>query len=153
MDMKEGDLLTNSDRRRIRVLFVCTGNTCRSVLAEYIARHRFGNVIDAASVGIKPQTAVDAASAIETLKELGIDASRHQPRGLAEIDPEGFDRVVTMEPYVAKKFKEKFPSFSQDRLTKWSINDPWDDPAAYKGCAERIYAQLRAFLKTQGGPA
>jgi protein-tyrosine-phosphatase len=151
--MTATDLLSKSDRQRIRILFVCTGNTCRSVFAEYIARHRFGDVIEAASVGVRPQTAVDAASAIETLKELGIDASGHQPRGLDEVDPEAFDRVVTLEPYVARKFKAKFPCFPEDRLTKWNINDPWDDPAAYKGCAEKIYAQLRAFLKTLASPA
>ncbi|MCZ2153395.1 MAG: hypothetical protein LC114_05770 [Bryobacterales bacterium] len=146
--MTESDPLSSSDQRRIRVLFVCTGNTCRSVLAEYIARYRFGNAVESASVGIRPQNAIDASSAIETLKELGIDASRHQPRGLDEVDPEAFDRVVAMEPYVARKFKEKFPSFPPEKLTKWNINDPWDDPAAYKGCAERIFSQLRAFLKT-----
>jgi arsenate reductase len=139
---------SHADQRRIRILFVCTGNACRSVLAEYIARYRFSNAVESASVGIKPQNAVDAARAIETLKELGIDASLHQPRGLDEIDPEAFDRVVAMEPYVARKFKEKFPSYSREKLTQWNINDPWDDPAAYKGCAERVFSQLRAFLKT-----
>ena len=51
-----------------------------------------------------------------------------------------FDRVVTMEPYVVKKFKEKFPAFPQDRLTKWNINDPWDDPAAYKDWKRKYMA-------------
>ena len=90
-EFSKTDLFSDRDRRRIRILFVCSGNTCRSVLAEYIARHRFGMIVEAASVGFRPQTATDAGSAIETLKELGIDASRHKPRGLDEVDPEAFD--------------------------------------------------------------
>lgn len=138
---------TEGDNLRNKILFVCRGNTCRSVFAEYISRHRFGNLVDAASAGVRPQSAADARSAIETLKEIGIDASRHVPRGLDEIDPEMFDHVVTMEPFVAKKFKAKFPSYPPDRLTQWNINDPWDNPAAYKSCAEQIYTQLKVFLK------
>lgn len=140
-EAKEGD------GRRMRILFVCTGNTCRSVLAEYIARHRFGNLIEPASAGIRPQAAADSASAIATLKDLGIDATNHQPKGLDDVDPKLFDRVVAMEPYVARKFKEKFPAFPLEKLSKWNVNDPWDNPAAYKGCAEEIYAKLNAFLK------
>jgi protein-tyrosine-phosphatase len=57
-----------------------------------------------------------------------------------------------MEPYVAKKFEERFPAYPTNRLTKWNINDPWDD-GEYKQCAEKIHAQLRAFLKTLDSPA
>ena len=57
-----------------------------------------------------------------------------------------------MEPFIATKFKEKFPSYSPNKLTNWNINDPWDNPAEYKRCAEKIHAQLRAFLKTLDGP-
>jgi protein-tyrosine-phosphatase len=145
------DALNESEGKRLRILFVCTGNTCRSVLAEYIARHKFSNVVESESAGIRPQAAADAASAIATLNELGIDAIRHQPRGLEEVDPAKFDRVVAMEPFVARKFKEKFPSFPQEKFSKWNINDPWDDPAAYKGCAEKIYAQLKRFLELPSG--
>jgi protein-tyrosine-phosphatase len=61
-------------------------------------------VFDAASVGIKPQTAVEATSVSVALKHLGIDASQHQPRSLQEVDPEAFDLVVTIDSSVAKKF-------------------------------------------------
>ena len=153
-DLKEAEVFSVSNQRRVRILFVCYGNTCRSVLAEYIARYRFGNRIEAASVGIRPQSAADATNAIETLKGMNIDASGHQPRGFEEVDPEAFDRVVTMDPYVAKDFKEQFPTYSTDRLMKWNIEDPWDDdPGKYMRCAQEIHAKVRAFLKTLDRPA
>ena len=148
VELNEMDALNESDGKRLRILFVCTGNTCRSVFAEYIARHKFGNVVESASAGIRPQTAADAASAIATLNDLGIDATRHQPRGLEDVDPAEFDRVVAMEPFVARKFKERFPGFPLENLSKWNINDPWDNPAAYKGCAQEVYAKLKALLQT-----
>lgn len=104
-------------------------------------------------LGVRPQTAADAASAIEALRLVGIDASRHQPRGLEEIDPHSFDLVVTMEPFVARKFKEKFPSYSEDRLKKWNIKDPWDNPAAYKVCAQKIYDHLKTLVEPITTPA
>jgi hypothetical protein len=91
-NMNNTDNLSHGDRTWIRILFVCAGNTCRSVLAEYIARYRFGNVVESASAGIKPQTAADASSAIETLKDIGIDASGHQPKGLEDLDPGALPR-------------------------------------------------------------
>jgi protein-tyrosine-phosphatase len=84
----------------------------------------------------------------ETLKDIGIDASGHQPKGLEDLDPGAFDRVVTMEPCVAKKFSQKFPLYSAERLTKWNVNDPYgDNPAEYRECAIKIHTQLKAFLR------
>ncbi|MGH9318849.1 MAG: low molecular weight phosphatase family protein [Vicinamibacteria bacterium] len=54
----------NGARLEKRVLFVCTGNTCRSVIAEYIARDTFGNAVTFESAGIKPQPAADAENAV-----------------------------------------------------------------------------------------
>jgi protein-tyrosine-phosphatase len=76
---------------------------------------------------------------------LGIDATHHQPRGLDDVDPISFDRVVAMEPYVSRKFKAKFPGFPLEKFSKWDFNDPWDNPAAYKGCAQQVYAKLKAL--------
>jgi protein-tyrosine-phosphatase len=154
MNSTDVDFLSNAAPRRTRILFVCVGNTCRSVLCEYIARQRFGHVFEAASAGIKPQTAVEATSVIVTLKGLGIDASEHHPRSLQEVDPETFDLVITVDSSVANKFANMFPSYPQHRLTAWNITDPYDDnPAAYRRCARTIYAQLTTLSETLGTAA
>jgi protein-tyrosine-phosphatase len=151
MNSTDADFLSDAAPRRTRILFVGVGNICRSVLGEYIARQRFGHVFEAASVGIKPQTAVEATSVILTLKDLGIDASQHHPRSLQEVDPEAFDLVVTMDSSVAKKFTNTFPSYPRGRLKAWNITDPYDDnPAAYRRCARAIYAQLTTLSQTFG---
>ncbi len=64
-----------------RILFACVGNTCRSLIAEFITRKKFGRVIVPASAGFNPGSQKDAESAIYTLRMLfDIDASEHRPR-------------------------------------------------------------------------
>jgi len=128
-----------------QVLFICTGNTCRSVMAEFIARKYFGKIVTVCSAGFRPQVAEDAENAIYTLKKLlGIDASRHRPRDIHEIDVHSFDLVVTMDGQVAKQFKEKFKNYPLERLAIWKIKDPWgDDLTEYEQCARKIYAELK----------
>ncbi len=95
---------------RCRVLFVCTGNTCRSLMAEHIARARFGTMFESASAGLRPQSKEDADDAIYTLKSLlNIDAFGHVPRDVRGLDPSSFDIVVAMDNWVATRFREIFP--------------------------------------------
>jgi protein-tyrosine-phosphatase len=138
--------MTHTQNTRQRLLFVCTGNTCRSVLAEHIARSQF--LLDASSAGIDPQPSSDAAGAIETLNELGIDASRHVTRGLDAVNISVVDHVVAMEPYIATVVEQTFPDFPTTSMTIWNIADPWGYSSAYKSCAEEIVVQLKRFLKT-----
>jgi ArsR family transcriptional regulator, arsenate/arsenite/antimonite-responsive transcriptional repressor / arsenate reductase (thioredoxin) len=154
MESTDAHFLSNAAPRRTSILFVCVGNTCRSVLGEYIARQRFGHVFEAASVGIQPQSAVETTSIIVILKELNIDASQHHPRSLQEVDPKAFDLVVTMDSSVTKKFTNMFPSYPRRRLKAWNITDPYDDnPAACRRCAREIYTQLTTLSETLGTAA
>jgi protein-tyrosine-phosphatase len=96
---------------------------------------------------VAPQSAADAKNAIDTLRDIGIDASQHVPKGLDAVNPAEFDYVVAMEPSVARKFKAEYPCHPLDTLIKWNIDDPWnDDPAAYKRCAEAIHRKLKGLL-------
>ena len=136
---------SSSVNRKPRVLFVCTGNTCRSVLAEYIARKKFGGRISVSSAGLLPGSKEDAENAIFTLKSLfGVDASNHESRNVRTVDIDTFDLVVTLDSEVATELQTLFPGLPVERLVKWKIKDPYgDDPSEYPLCAKNIYAQLK----------
>ena len=122
------------------LLFVCTGNTCRSVMAEALARRRFGDSIRVSSAGLRPQQAADAKNAIDTLKfEFGLDESGHVPRDVRDLDLDVFDYVIAMDKAIAKQVK----TLTQSDIIVWQIDDPWgDDLYEYKQCALRIMQQV-----------
>ena len=79
--------MKSESTRRQKVLFVCTGNTCRSVFAEYLGRQVFGDAVEFESAGIRPQCTADAENAIFTLKNnFGINTSGHVPRDVRALD-------------------------------------------------------------------
>lgn len=130
--------------QRLRILFVCEGNTCRSVLAEYIAKKKFDRTIDPFSAGLRPGTVENAENAIYILMDLfGVDASSHQPRDVQTMDVKSFDLVVTMTNQIAAEVRQLFPNLPAERLVKWRINDPFgDDLAEYRRCAHAIHAAM-----------
>ena len=76
----------------MRILFVCVGNTCRSQMAEGLARE-LGH--EASSAGIEPGARV-AGHAVAELAELGIDIAGNQPKSVADFDEASFDKVIGM---------------------------------------------------------
>ncbi len=130
-----------------RVLFVCMGNSCRSVLAEYIAREKFGKYIEPSSAGLRPGTASDADNAIFMLKtEMGIIVSAHVPRKVRAANIEMSDLVVAMDKQVAAEVVQLFPELPPERLIRWKIHDPYGhDLAEYQCCLKNIYKQLRGL--------
>jgi protein-tyrosine-phosphatase len=145
------DSVTNG-AQKARVLFVCTGNTCRSVLAEYIAKKKYARMMEASSAGLTPGTTADCANAAYTLKRvLGIDASEHLPRHVRELDLSSFDVVVAMTNCIAKELKELFPALDAERLLTWQISDPYgDNLVEYQRCAAKIDTKLKTIPVLRG---
>ena len=87
----------------MKILFVCTGNTCRSPMAQaiaedYIKKHNIKN-IEISSCGIYPETGANASkNAVEVMKELGIDISKHKARQFDANDITDSDIIVVMSP-------------------------------------------------------
>ena len=82
------------------ILFVCAGNTCRSMMAEYIARDHYSGV-QFQSAGLSPQLKQDAENACYTLGKMGIDASTHVPSDVSERDLSAYDIVIAMDKQIS----------------------------------------------------
>jgi protein-tyrosine-phosphatase/DNA-binding transcriptional ArsR family regulator len=106
-------------RPRPRVLFLCTGNSARSQMAEAVLRARSGNAVDARSAGSAPKTL--HPNAVRVMAERGIDISGHTVKHLRRFSRTQFDRVVTL----CDRLREICPEFPGRPVTAhWSIADP-----------------------------
>lgn len=117
------------------VLILCTGNSCRSHLAEAILRKSAGDLIEVASAGSKPAGYVHP-EALAVLAEIGIDASAHRSKHLADFLSTSVDTVIT----VCGNADQVCPTFpGQVRRHYWGF----DDPAHATGTPEAIRAEFR----------
>jgi protein-tyrosine-phosphatase len=130
------------------ILFVCTGNTCRSVIAEAFARAHFGDSVSVASAGLRPQQPSDARNAIDTLKyEFAMDASGHIPRDVRSVDIVSFSRVIALDKSIGEALRKLT---TRDDIIVWEIEDQWseDDLIGYKRCALKIKQRVRDLPQT-----
>lgn len=117
-----------------KVLFLCTGNSCRSQMAEGFLRHHAGDRFDVASAGTHP--AGLNPEAVEVMREIGIDISGHRSKEVSEFLGQTFPYVIT----VCDRAKESCPIFPGATLYyQW----PFDDPAAASGSSEERRALFR----------
>jgi arsenate reductase len=120
----------------IRVLFVCTGNSARSLLAEALLRHRGGTDFEVSSAGterkgINPFT-------LRVLAEIGVDASFARSKSVTEFLDRQFDYVITVCDH-ARQVCPVFPGAHES--LHWGL----EDPAAVEGADEE---KLAAFRRT-----
>lgn len=116
------------------VLFLCTGNSCRSQMAEGLLRRQAGDRVDVSSAGTQPVGLNPGA--VEAMNELGIDISSHRSKHLKEFLDSRFDFVIT----VCDRAKESCPVFPGAAKTlHWSF----DDPGATQGPQEKKMAVFR----------
>ncbi len=83
------------DRKKRNVLFLCTGNSCRSQMAEGLARHFYGHLYDVYSAGTQPSGYVHPL-AIRVMQEIGIDISQGYSKSPDEFRDVTFDLVITV---------------------------------------------------------
>lgn len=134
-DLKGGEGGAGDDLPPTRVLFLCTHNSARSQMAEAIARHQGGNMVEVHSAGTEPSRV--HPTALRVLHDMKIDASGARSKHVSEFEGQRFDYIIT----VCDRVKEACPYFPGDPEQKhWSFLDP----AAVEGDEE----QLHAFLRT-----
>ncbi|OGS36825.1 MAG: arsenate reductase [Elusimicrobia bacterium RIFOXYB2_FULL_49_7] len=83
-----------SEEKKLKILFLCTGNSCRSQMAEGWARHLKGDVIEPYSAGI--ETHGLNANAVKVMAEAGVDISGHTSKNVQTLIHIPFDYVVTV---------------------------------------------------------
>ena len=81
-------------KNKLKILFLCTGNSCRSQMAEGWCRHLKGNLIDAYSAGI--ETHGLNPNAVKVMAESGVDISGHRSKHVDELKDVIFDYVITV---------------------------------------------------------
>ncbi len=138
--------------KKLKVLFLCTGNSCRSQMAEGWARALKSDVIEAHSAGI--DTHGLNPNAVAVMAEAGIDISSQHSKHLDELDGVPFDCVIT----VCDNARESCPVFPGRAMT---IHQSFDDPPSLaKGAASeeealghyrRVRDEIRAFVETLPG--
>ncbi len=118
-----------------RVLFLCTGNSCRSQMGEGLLRELGGGEYEAASAGTRPAGRVHPL-AVETMAERGIDISGQVPKPLEEFAGQTFDLLIT----TCDGANEECPYYpgAKARL-HWSL----PDPAAAVGTEAEVRAAFR----------
>ena len=117
-----------------KVLILCTGNSCRSQIAEGYLKHFAGYKADIKSAGV--ETHGVNPRAVETMKEVGIDISKHTSNKVDEYVSNDFDYIIT----VCDNAKERCPVFPGS-ATKFHYDFP--DPAKATGTEEEIRAKFR----------
>jgi arsenate reductase len=136
-----------------RVLFLCTGNSARSQMAEGFLRHLAGDRFEVASAGIDPSRVHPLAVAV--MREVGIDISGHSSKAVGGFLGQHFAYLIT----VCDNARERCPIFPGVSLRlHWALQDP---AAAPGGDAERLTVfrrtrddigeRVRAFLSAHGG--
>ena len=126
-----------------RVLFLCTGNSARSQMAEGVLRHLAGDRYDVYSAGTHP--AGLNPGAVVAMQELGWDISSHRSKSMDEFIDQGFDYVIT----VCDRAKESCPRWPHTgRLVHWSFEDP---AAVLEPSDERrkAFRRVRDQIKTR----
>ncbi|NPA25435.1 MAG: arsenate reductase ArsC [Deltaproteobacteria bacterium] len=133
--------MNNHSPRKPAVLFLCTGNSCRSQMAEAWARARLGNLFSAWSAGI--ETHGLNPDAIKVMEEIGIDTSGWRSKTTAELPPElTFDYVITLCDHAA----ETCPIFP---ATTAVLHHPFDDPPQLAADAENETERLAPYRRVR----
>ena len=123
-----------------KVLFVCVENSCRSQMAEGLARHMGKGVLEAYSAGSKPSSLVNPL-AITVMAEIGIDISAQKSKGFSDLTEKHFDYVVTLG------CRDVCPFVPADKHIEWQIEDPRGKGIqTFREVREQIKKNLAAFV-------
>ncbi|MDK2849271.1 MAG: hypothetical protein PWP34_2624 [Desulfuromonadales bacterium] len=135
-------------QNKLKVLFLCTGNSCRSQIAEGWARHLKGDELEVWSAGI--ETHGLNPHAVQVMDEAGVDISNHESQNIRDLLDIPFDYVIT----VCGHAHETCPIFpGQAKVVHVGFDDPpklaldYDTEEAKLDCYRRVRDEIRAFVE------
>jgi arsenate reductase len=135
------------DGQKLKILFLCTGNTCRSQIAEGLTRHLKSDLIEPHSAGVEP--GVMNPRAVKSMAEIGIDISGGTPKTIESLGHIAFDYVITLCDHA----NESCPLFpGKTKRLHWGFEDPpklaenaaTDDEALIH--YRRVRDEIKAFI-------
>ena len=134
--------------QKMKILFLCTGNSCRSQMAEGWAKHLKGDCLEVYSAGI--ETHGLNPNAVKVMAEAGVDISTHHSKHLDELNDVTFDVVVT----VCGHAHESCPVFpGKTKVVHVGFDDPPKLAKEAKteeealNCYRRVRDEIKAFVE------
>lgn len=139
----------NMNKNKTKILFLCTGNSCRSQMAEGWAKHLKSEIIEAYSAGVEPK-GLDTR-AVKAMAEAGVDISTHTSKHVNELPKIEFDYVITVCghahetcPFFPGKTKVVHRGFEDPPYLAQSAASEEEAMQHYR----RIRDEIRAFVET-----
>ena len=134
----------------VNILFLCVGNSARSQIAEGLAKSMMGSEHNIQSAGSQPSDSVHQ-NAISTMREIGIDISGNNPKGIDELDKEFLDNLDYVITLCAE---EVCPTLNKEtHKIHWANEDPDNDSYSddmlekeFRRTRENIYNLLKRFF-------
>lgn len=132
----------------MRVLFLCTGNSARSQMAEGWLRHLSGGRVHVCSAGTEPRGLHPLA--VRVMAERGVDISGQRSKPVSEFQGQAFDYVVT----VCDRARQSCPSFPGAHTLHWDLPDPAEVHGpeeerlrAFRSVRDELESRIRALLR------
>ena len=134
-----------------KVIFICTGNACRSQMAEGLLRHMAGDKFEVYSAGSHPSCLHPASVAV--MAEWGIDIARHTAEPIDDYLETGIDIVIT----VCDNAQQICPTFPGNvKRIHWGLDDPYhgwgsepEDLLPYRETRDELKDRIKVFLTEQ----
>ena len=138
--------------QKLKLLFLCTGNACRSQMAEGWTRHLKGDIIDVVSAGVETH-GVDPM-AVAVMKEAGVDISGHRSKHVKEFLDSPVDVVITVCdhakescPYFPLAGKKVHQGFADPPALAKEIRKRGGDEQEQLDCYRKVRDEIRAFVE------
>ncbi len=145
--------MAETEGKKLRVLFLCTGNSARSQMAEGLLRELSGGRADAFSAGTEPAAEINP-KAVAAMAEIGIDISAQKPKAITTVEKEDFDWVITVCDH-ARQTCPVWPGRASH--VYWAIVDPVSQEGdeelkmtAFRETRDDLKEHIVMWMSTQG---